>query len=76
MIAEKERDEVLTTLASTQNEELFQQVLALVRQQAENGPAVSVVKPKAGFLRGSVVYHQKDWDAPLPDDYWKHQTTN
>ena len=59
---------MLTTLASTQNEELFQQVLTLVRQQAE-APAASA---KAGFLRGSVVYQEENWDRPLPDDYWNH----
>ncbi len=68
MIAEKERDEVLTTLAITQNEALFQQVLVLVRQQAE----VPVARAKAGFLRGSVVYQEENWDRPLPDDYWNH----
>ena len=68
MIAEKERDEVLSTLAQTQNEELFQQILALVRQQAASQPEhprQQIAPP--GFARQEGFWMADDFDEPLED---------
>ena len=65
MIAEKERDEVLTTLAQTQNEELFQQILALVRQQAQSTEPLRQQIAPPGFARQKGFWMADDFDEPL-----------
>lgn len=66
MIAEQERNEVLTTLAQTQNEELFQQVLALVRQRAEQKSPQQHIAPP-GFAYDEGFRMSDDFDEPLDD---------
>lgn len=66
MIAEKEREEVIAKLAYTQNEELFQQVLELVRQQAEPAPPRQRIAPP-GFAGGEGFWMADDFDEPLED---------
>ena len=67
MIAEKERDEVLATLAHTKNEELFQQVLALVRstEKPVEAPRRQIAPP--GFAYDEGFWMADDFDEPLDD---------
>ena len=65
MIAEKERDELLATLAQTQNEALFQQVLALVRSQEQEVPRLRRAPP--GFAHDEGFWMADDFDEPLED---------
>jgi hypothetical protein len=66
MIAEKERDEALTTLAQTQNEELFRQVLELLRSQQPSEPPRQRLAPP-GFARQEGFWMADDFDEPLAD---------
>lgn len=72
MIAAHERDEVLATLAQTQNEELFHQVLRLVRskEQLAATPRQRLAPP--GFARQAGFWMAKDFDEPL-DDFADYQ---
>lgn len=67
MIAEQERDEVLTTLAQTQNEALFRQVLLLLRSQEQlvKSPRQQIAPP--GFAAGEGFWMADDFDEPLED---------
>ena len=68
MIAEQERNEVLARLAQTQNEELFQQVLSLVRSQetAPLEPPRQRLAPP-GFAAGEGFWMADGFDEPLED---------
>ncbi|RZK22306.1 MAG: hypothetical protein EOO56_09020 [Hymenobacter sp.] len=66
MIAEKERNEVLTTLVQTQNEELFQQILLLVRQRAEPQLPQQQIAPP-GYAAGAGFWMADDFDEPLKE---------
>ena len=66
MIAEDKKKEVLAAIEQTQDEAAFAKIEALVNE------LLAPAKRKAGFLRGSVVYDDSDWDAPLPDAAWGH----
>lgn len=72
MIAEKERDEVLTTLAQTQNEELFRQVLSLVRSQEQQPEPSRQQLAPPGFARQEGFWMSDDFDEPL-DDFADYQ---
>lgn len=71
MIAEQERDEVLATLAHTQNEELFQQVLELVRSKEQPVEPRQRIAPP-GFARQEGFWMAADFDEPL-DDFADYQ---
>jgi len=73
MIAEERKQALFSAIAQVQDEAAFDKIAAMVDELlAANGAA----KPTpAGFLQGSVVYLTKDWDAPLADTDWTHNTT-
>ena len=66
MIAEDKKREVLAAIEQTQDEAAFAKIEALVNE------LFAPAKRKAGFLQGSVLYNDDNWDAPLPDAAWAH----
>ena len=74
MIAENERKEVLTAIAQAQDEVAFHKIAAIVRELLTPVKAVET-RAKAGFLQGSITYLAENWDAPLADTDWAHNST-
>ncbi len=68
MIAEEKKQEVLAAIQQTQDEAAFAKIAALVTE------LLMPAKRRAGFSQGSVVYHATNWDAPLPDTTWAHNS--
>jgi hypothetical protein len=73
MIAEEKKQALFSAIAQVQNEAAFDKIAAMVQQLlAADVPA----KPTpAGFLQGSVSYLTDNWDAPIADTDWAHNTT-
>ncbi len=73
MIAEEKKRELFDAIARVQDEAAFDKIAAMVQQLlAANAPTKST---QAGFLQGSVTYLTDDWDAPLADADWAHNTS-
>jgi|GEM_PF-6965404 len=73
MIAEEKKQELFSAIARVQDETAFNKIAAMVQQLLA---ADALAKPvQAGFLQGSVTYLTDDWDAPLADTDWTHNTT-
>ncbi|QKG51512.1 hypothetical protein [Hymenobacter sp. BRD67] len=66
MITDEKRKAVLTAIEQAQDEVAFNKIAALVEE------LLAPAKRKAGFLQGSVVYQDANWDASLPDAAWSH----
>lgn len=66
MIAEDKKKEVLAAIEQTQDEAAFAKIEAFVKE------LLAPAKRQAGFLQGSVVYQDSNWDNPLPDAAWAH----
>ena len=66
MIAENKKRKLLATIEQTQDEAAFAKIEAFVNE------LLAPAKRQAGFLQGSVVYQDENWDTPLPDDAWAH----
>ncbi len=64
MIAENKKRNLLATIEQTKDEAAFAKIEAFVNE------LLAPAKRKAGFLQGSVIYQDENWDAPLPDDTW------
>ena len=73
MIAEEKKQELFRAIERVQDEAAFDKIAAIVKQLLAADASAKPVQ--AGFLQGSVTYLAEDWDAPLPDAYWAHNSS-
>lgn len=73
MIAEEKKQELFSAIARVQDEAAFDKIAAMVKQLLAADVSAKSVQP--GFLQGSVTYSTEDWDAPLSDADWAHNTS-
>ena len=73
MIAEDKKQALLSAIAQVQDEAAFNKIAAMVEQLL--AVDASVKPTPAGFLHGSVIYLTEDWDAPLADTDWTHNSS-
>lgn len=74
MIAEEKKRELFSAIAQVQDEAAFDKIAAMVKQLLASAEAPAK-QAQAGFLQGSVTYLTEDWDAPLADADWTHNTS-
>jgi len=72
MIAEEKKQALLSAIAQVQDKAAFNKIAAMVQQLLATD--ASAKPTPAGFLQGSVTYLTEDWDAPLADADWTHNT--
>lgn len=73
MIAEEKKQELFRAIAQVQDEVAIDKIAVMVRQLLASAGAPAK-QTQAGFLQGSVNYLTEDWDAPLADTDWTHNT--
>ena len=74
MIAEEKKQELFSAIASVQDEAAFDKIVVVVKQLLASAEA-PIKQTPAGFLQGSVTYLTDEWDAPLADADWTHNTS-